>query len=74
VLLASHERARRKGSWVVDPSHWHGLPSAPGAADLPPCEAVGHGELEPVWARIPKAATPVPRRDLTTYDAVGRVA
>jgi hypothetical protein len=27
-----------------------------------------------VWARIPKAATPVARRDLTTYDQVGRVA
>jgi hypothetical protein len=74
ILLATHARARRKGSWVVDPAHWDGLPWAPGAADLPPCEAVGPAELDPVLARIPKAATPVARRDLTTYDAVGRVA
>ena len=73
-LLATHARSRRKGAWVVDPSHWEGLADAPGAATLPPCEAVGPHELEPVWARIPKAATPVGRRDLATYDAVGRVA
>ena len=74
VLLATHGRSRHKGAWVVDPDHWDGLPWAPGAAQLPPCEAVGPNELEPVWARIPKAATPVARRDLATYDAVGRVA
>ncbi len=73
-LLATHARARRKGAWVVDRSHWDGLPHAPEAATLPPCEAVSPDELEPVWARIPKAATPVARRDLATYDAVGRVA
>ncbi len=42
--------------------------------DLPPCERAGGVGLEPVWARIPKAATPVARRDLATYDSVGRVA
>ncbi len=73
-LLATHARSRRKGAWVVDRSHWDGLPHAPEAATLPPCEAVGTDELEPVWARIPKAATPVARRELATYDAVGRVA
>ncbi len=72
-LLATHRRSRRKGAWVVDRSHWDGLPHAPEAA-LPPCETVASDELEPVWARIPKAATPVARRDLATYDAVGRVA
>jgi transposase len=74
VLLATHHRAHRKGAWVVNRAHWDGLPNAPGAAELPPCEAVGPNELEPVWARIPKAATPVARRDLATYDTVGRVA
>jgi transposase len=74
VLLATHERSPRKRAWVVDPVHWDGLPHAPGAADLPPCEAVGPNELEPVWARIPKAATPVARRDLGVYDSIGRVA
>ena len=58
---------------MVDRSHWDGQPHAPHAA-LPPCETVGADELEPVWARIPKATTPVARRDLATYDAVGRVA
>jgi transposase len=72
-LLATHRRSRRKGAWVVDRSHWDGLPHAPEAA-VPPCETVGADELEPVRARIPKAATPVGRRDLTTYDKVGRVA
>ncbi len=72
--LATHSRARRKGSWVVDRSHWDGLPWAPSATSLPPCEAVGPEELDPLLARIPKATTPVARRDLTTYDAVGRVA
>ena len=74
TLLATHARARRKGTWVVDRSHWDGLPAAPGAVELPACEAVGAEGLEPVWARIPKATTPVARRDLATYDAVGRVA
>ena len=72
-LLATHRRSRRKGAWVVDRSHWEGLPNAPQAA-LPPCERAAVNELEPVWARIPKAATPVARRDLATYDQVGRVA
>ncbi len=74
ALLATHARARRKGSWVVDRSHWDGLPWAPKAAQLPPCEAVGPDEVDPLLARIPKATTPVARRELTTYDAVGRVA
>ncbi len=73
TLLATHARARHKGSWVVDPAHWDGLPWAPGAA-LPPCAAVGADELDPLLARIPKATTPVARRELATYDAVGRVA
>jgi hypothetical protein len=25
-LLAAHPRARHRGSWVVDPEHWAGLP------------------------------------------------
>ena len=72
TLLATHRRSRRRGAWVVDRSHWDGLPAAPEAVDLPPCESAGG--LEPVWARIPKATTPVARRDLGTYDVVGRVA
>ena len=74
ALLATHRRSRRKGAWVVERSHWDGLPSAPMGGDVPPCERAGALDLEPVWARIPKAATPVARRDLATYDEVGRVA
>ena len=73
-LLATHERSRRKGAWVVEPTHWDGLAAAPGVAPLPACAAVGPDELEPVWARIPNAAVAVARRDLSTYDAVGAVA
>jgi hypothetical protein len=73
ALLATHARARRKGTWVVDRSHWDGLPAAPDAAPLPPCERAGEG-LDPALARMPKAATPVARRDLATYDQIGRVA
>ncbi len=49
-LLATHRRSRHRGAWVVDRSHWDGLPHAPEAASLPPCEAVGPNELDPVWA------------------------
>jgi transposase len=75
-LLATHRRSRRRGAWVVDRTHWDGLPAAPDAAALPPCErdVDDHGGLDPVWARIPKAATPVARRALSVYDDVGRVA
>jgi hypothetical protein len=70
-LLARHERARARGSWVVDPSHWEGLPG--GEEDdtrsglrrpLPP-------EPEPMASRSQKAAIPVARRDLLTYDRIG---
>lgn len=33
-LLARHARARTRGSWVVDPSHWHGLPDGPTRATV----------------------------------------
>ena len=74
VLLATHRRARRRGEWVVDRSHWDGLAAAPEAMALPACAGGSGEDLEPLCARIPKAATPVARRDLHTYDGVGRVA
>jgi hypothetical protein len=27
VLLTTHDRARSRGSWVVDEAHWDGLPA-----------------------------------------------
>jgi hypothetical protein len=74
ALLASHRRARRRGTWMVERSHWDGLPTAPEAVELAPCERAGGLELDPLLARIPKAATPVARRELGVYDGVGRVA
>ena len=61
TLLATHARSRHKGGWMVERSHWDGLPWAPGATLLP-CEAVGPNEVDPLLGRIPKAATPVTRR------------
>lgn len=67
-LLATHARARRRGSWIVDPTHWDGLPDRrhPGAGPAdPPAAALGDE-----FARIPAADTPVARRDPATYDAL----
>ena len=75
-LLASHARSAVRKAWVVDPAHWDGLPCAPGAADLSPCEhdqlvAPVRDEVELMASRSAKAAVPVGRRDLATYDLVG---
>jgi hypothetical protein len=75
-LLASHARSAVRKAWVVDPAHWDGLPCAPGAADLSPCEhdqlvAPVRDEVELMASRSAKAAVPVGRRDLATYDLIG---
>jgi len=69
-LLARHERAQARGSWVVDPEHWEGLPDGHGqAADelvrpLP-------DEVALMASRTRRAHVPVARRDLATYDLIG---
>jgi hypothetical protein len=67
VHLATHPRARRRGSWVVDPAHWDGLPDRrhPGAGPADPAPSLS-GEL----AKIPGANTAVARRDPASYDAL----
>ena len=54
--LATHQRARERGSWMVDPSHWDGLPDGHTRAVVidqptwptpPPSSGVG---LEPLSA------------------------
>ncbi len=74
--LATHTRSVARGAWVVDQSHWDGLPSAPSSAGLAPCafeELVApiRDEMAAMASRSTKAATPVGRRDLATYDLVG---
>jgi hypothetical protein len=36
-LLAIHPRALQRGSWVVDHTHWDGLPNRADTQPLPPC-------------------------------------
>ncbi|MFL5913190.1 MAG: IS21 family transposase [Gaiellaceae bacterium] len=81
IVLASHPRADRRGSQVVDPAHWDGLPDGhtravtvdPVTLDPPDPAAPGEqpGGLDPLaglLANRPAAATPVTRRPLAAYD------
>ncbi len=72
-LLATHARARVRGSWVVDERHWDGLPDGLGphagpAAVLP--EPLAGDELAGLLVRFAAAAVPVGRRDIADYDAL----
>jgi hypothetical protein len=83
-LLATHPRALQRGGWVVDETHWDGLPNRNDAELLPPC--AGDGELLPApqpepgqlelpgiagWTRLPAARVLVAHRTLATYDHAG---
>jgi hypothetical protein len=79
--LAAHSRATVRGSWVIDPSHYDGLPdghtratviefprrqpASPAATD---CET----PLAALLAHHHAAATPVARRPLTDYATLTR--
>jgi hypothetical protein len=82
-LLAIHPRAAGRGGWVVDQTHWEGLPGRTDAdtQPLPPC--AGDGELAPPpapdpgqlelpgiggWASSPAARVLVAHRRLGVYD------
>jgi hypothetical protein len=76
-LLASHPRARERGSWVVDERHWDGLPDGRGphagpAAPLP--EPLAETELAGLLVRFAAAAVPVARRDVASYDRLFAVS
>lgn len=85
ALLAAHPRAATRGSWVVDPAHWDGLPDGHTrrtTVDPPPCLADaedvavpdgGPNPLAALLARNHAAATPVGRRPLTSYAAAAAV-
>lgn len=78
--LATHRRASQRGSWVVDPAHWDGLPdghtravvieACPPAAPPLPAAATTSGEgLEPLSSLLARrhADVAVTARPLTDY-------
>jgi transposase len=87
ALLATHPRAAGRGAWIVDQTHWDGLPNRTDAQPLPPC--VADCQLAPTpppepgqlvlpelagWAQTAAARTPVARRHLGVYDEIAGVA
>jgi transposase len=79
TLLAAHPRAVQRGSWVVDDTHWNGLPDGTGrattvAAGTPTAHCGDDGQtggpnpLAVLLNRCAAAQTPVSRRPLTAYD------
>ena len=70
--LATHPRARARGSWVVDERHWDGLPGGTGPAEGPRTPPAAP-DLDPdadALARlmVQAASVAVARRDPATYD------
>ncbi len=74
TLLATHERARQRGSWVVDPAHWEGLPDGREADPAGDLVSPVRDEAELMASRSARAGVTVGRRDLATYDRIGAVA
>jgi len=87
ALLATHPRAAGRGAWIIDQTHWEGLPNRTDTQPLPPCAA--DCDLAPTpppepgqlvlpelvgWAQTAAARTPVARRRLGVYDEVAGVA
>ncbi len=71
-LLATHRRATRKGSWVVDEAHWDGLPDGMGPEQTPVSRADADDALpEPLATLTCRApAVAVARRAPAAYDAL----
>jgi hypothetical protein len=83
-LLATHPRALQRGGWIVDQTHWDGLPDRATAEPIPPC--TGDCEFTPApqpepgqlelpgiagWTQLPAARVLVAHRTLATYDRAG---
>ena len=77
--LSTHPRARERGSWVVDPAHWDGLPDGhtravvlePATRPLTPVQPLRtSGGLEPLTSLLARrhADVEVAARPLTDYD------
>jgi transposase len=79
--LATHPRARQRGSWVVDSAHWDGLPDGhtravvtePTTRPLPIATRTGT-ELEPLSSLLARrhADITVATRPLTDYDTAAQ--
>lgn len=75
-VLASHARAKLRGSWVIDTAHWAGLPDGhtravtldPSPHLRPtPTPATATGSLIPQVLARHRADVPVATRPLTAY-------
>jgi transposase len=85
ALLATHPRASARGSWVVDPAHWDGLPTGTGRATVteppsdpatprPAAAAAATSPLAALLTRHHDADIPVRRRPLSTYQHAADLA
>lgn len=84
AVLAVHPRAGRRGQWVVEESHWDGLPDGhtrattldpagqPGRSPRPAGQA-GVDVLSALLAVNPAAAAPVAQRSLRDYERAAGV-
>jgi transposase len=79
TLLAVHPRATRRGSWIIDPRHWDGLPEGtrrvttdrvPDPLDEPGRDTVvtAPSPLEALLTRSAATTVRVGRRSLAAYD------
>jgi transposase len=79
-VLTVHARAARRGSWVVDPTHWDGLPDGhtrattveTGIAPRPPRprRTPASDALSTLLIQHAAASVPVAHRPLAFYDSV----
>jgi len=78
--LATHPRAATRGLWVIDQTHWDGLPDGHSRATIVesvgPFGSAGSGRLEPLTSLLARrhAHITVATRPLTDYAAAGGVA
>jgi transposase len=66
-VLAAHPRATRPGSWIVDPSHWDGLPDGHSRATT----TEHHTQPRPPRATAPADATDALSALLTAHAGAG---
>ena len=71
ALLAAHARSRVKGAWVVDESHWAGLPDGRDVATSSGLVVTPREEPALMASRSRNAGVLVHHRDLSFYDRVG---
>lgn len=85
-LLTIHPRAPQRGSWMIDPAHWDGLPDGHTRATCtdptdgpvrttPPGNVTSEPDaLSALLRRSAAAATPVSRRSLADYETAAGTA